>query len=594
MAFRFTIGRKIGAGFGVLIFFVIIVFYITYHTLNTSIEINDNIAEVNNPSLASLEELKLLTVRSKMLIFIWADTELTDHPEKQKLKLLIQYKYPKLKSKIASLSVNWSRKDIHKIKQVFEDMTALFKMHHEVMEILPDFDSYDDTQNFFMANFLIGDNGDIPIQTSKILFQLDNLINSQKFKTTKDTSKMQNSFNTLKLLAQWLGLALVIGGVLIAMYTTRSIVKPVSKLKTILLTLSKGVFPTNTIKVRKDEIGEMTEALNRLVSGLKSTKDFASAIGSGQFKTSYKPLSKEDSLGKALLKMRDDLAKSERELEKKVNERTAEVVKKGAEIKLQNEKISALYREVTDSIKYAKGIQEAILPPDDFIKKLLPNSFVLYKPKDIVSGDFYWVEEKNNKVYFAAVDCTGHGVPGAFMSILGYNALNAALHKNDAPAAILDALNKGISNTLHNNQMGSTTKDGMDLALCSYDKEKKVLQYAGAFNPLYLVRKGKVRQVKADKFAIGSYFEDHDQRYTNHQLQLEEGDYIYIFSDGYADQFGGPQGRKFMYKNFRESLLTLGGKEISYQKKHLNDTLEEWKGSLQQIDDILVMGMHII
>ncbi|NQX98539.1 MAG: SpoIIE family protein phosphatase, partial [Flavobacteriales bacterium] len=332
----------------------------------------------------------------------------------------------------------------------------------------------------------------------------------------------------------------------------------------------------------------------RVFSGLDSTKEFAIAVGAGRFDTHYEPLSEEDSLGKTLIKMRDDLAENERVLEQKVVERTAELVEKQKEVEEQNEKISELYVEVTDSIKYAKGLQEAILPPDEFVKKSMPNAFILYKPKDIVSGDFYWVEEKNDKVYFAAVDCTGHGVPGAFMSIVGYNALNEALRTNDDPASILDGLNKGISKTLHNNAMGSTTKDGMDLALCSYDKKTKILEYAGAYNPLYLVRDGEVNQLKADKFAIGGYFENPDQKYTNHTLQLQEKDYVYIFSDGYADQFGGPKGKKFMYKRFRDYLLALNGKKMSAQKEFLDLTLEEWKGPLEQIDDILVIGMHVV
>ena len=180
------------------------------------------------------------------------------------------------------------------------------------------------------------------------------------------------------------------------------------------------------------------------------------------------------------------------------------------------------------------------------------------------------------------------------MSIVGYNALNEALRLYDTPAEILDELNKGISKTLHNNAMGSTTKDGMDLALCCYDIKKKKLEYAGAYNPLYLVRKGKVVQIKADKFAIGTYFEDKNKKYTNHILQLEKEDYIYVFSDGYADQFGGPKGKKFMYKRFREFLLTLTGKSMDTQRNFLNNTIEQWKGPLEQIDDILVIGVHVV
>ncbi|MGB0881737.1 MAG: SpoIIE family protein phosphatase [Vicingaceae bacterium] len=594
MAFRFTIAKKIGTGFGVLLFFIVVVFYTTYTTLTESTNINDKITNINRPSVASLEELKLMTVRSKMLIFNWAYIpSQSNHPDKVKLTRLIDRKYPYLIKKVEKLSVNWDKKDQDKIQVVFQKLAELFEMHQEVMTLLPDFESYDDPTSVFPAKFYIGDDGEIFIKTSEILFELDDLISNQKFHTGSATEVMQSSFGELKWLTRWLGIALVIFGVLVAFYTTRSIVRPVHKLKMVLLSLSKGVFPKKSIEAKSDEIGEMTNALNRVISGLSSTKEFAIAVGAGKFDTNYEPLSEEDSLGKTLIKMRDDLAENERVLEQKVIERTAEVVEKQKEVELQNEKISELYEEVTDSIKYAKGLQEAILPPQEFVERSMPDSFILYKPKDIVSGDFYWVEEKNDKVYFAAVDCTGHGVPGAFMSIVGYNALNEALRTNDDPASILDGLNKGISKTLHNNAMGSTTKDGMDLALCCYDKKTKELQYAGAYNPLYLIRGGEVNQIKADKFAIGGYYEDPSKKYTNHTIQLEKDDYVYVFSDGYADQFGGPKGKKFMYKRFRDHLLALKGKEMDDQKIYLDKTLEDWKGPLEQIDDILVIGIHV-
>jgi serine phosphatase RsbU (regulator of sigma subunit)/HAMP domain-containing protein len=594
MTFRFTIANKIGAGFGVLLFFIVIVFYATYTTLASSTEINDEITNVNNPSVATLEKLKLLTVRSKMLIFNWTYLNYpADHADKKKLNLLIDRDYPFLIKKIDKLSGKWSLADQTGVKVVFDKLFELFEMHHEVMNLLPDWSSYEDPQNVFLAKFYIDNDGEILTKTGEILYELDNLIASQKLQTGKVTGQMQTSFTFLKFLTRWLGIALVIFGVLVAFYTTRAIVGPVHRLKMVLLTLSKGVFPKEAIQSKNDEIGEMADALNRVVSGLERTNNFAINVGAGNFNVEYEPLSEEDSLGKTLMEMRDDLAENERMLEQKVKERTAELVEKQFEVEKQNEKISELYEEVTDSIKYAKGLQEAILPPDDFVKEHLPNAFVLYKPKDIVSGDFYWVEEKNDKVYFAAVDCTGHGVPGAFMSIVGYNALNEALRVSDNPGEVLDGLNKGISKTLHNNAMGSTTKDGMDLALCSYDKKTRTLEYAGAYNPLYLIRDGAVEQLKADKFAVGSYYENPDQKYTNHTLQLKENDYIYIFSDGYADQFGGPKGKKFMYKRFRDDLLTLYGKSMPDQKQFLDTALQQWMGSLEQIDDVLVIGMHI-
>ena len=517
MAFRFTIAKKIGAGFGVLLFFLIVVFYYTYTTLTDSTNINDKITNVNTPSVASLEELKLLTVRSKMLIFNWVYIpSQSDHPDKAKLTELIDRTYPYVTKKIELLAENWDKEDQDRIKDVNEKLADLFVMHKDVMGLLSDWDSYEDSQNLFLARYYMESDGDIFIKTAEILYQLEVLIKKQKHQTKSETSIMQTSFSDLKWWTRWLGIALVIFGGLVAFYTTNSIVRPVHKLKLILLALSKGVYPKEVIEAKSDEIGEMTNALNRVISGLDSTKEFAIAVGAGQFDSKYEPLSEEDSLGLTLLKMRDDLAENERVLEQKVIERTAEVVEKQKEVELQNEKISELYVEVTDSIKYAKGLQEAILPPAEFVKNSMPDSFILYKPKDIVSGDFYWVEEKNDKVYFAAVDCTGHGVPGAFMSIVGYNALNEALRTNDDPGSILDGLNRGISKTLHNNAMGSTTKDGMDLALCCYDKATNELQYAGAYNPLYLIRDGEVNQIKADKFAIGGYFEDPSKKYTNH------------------------------------------------------------------------------
>lgn len=595
MKFRFSIGSRIGTGFGILIFFVIVVFYTTYETLSSSIEKNQEITTINNPSVAALEELKLLTVRSKMLIFNWVYYQSdADHPDKSKLKRLIERDYPHLKSKIEKLAVYWSPEDQKMIDSVFVNINQLFDLHKEVMELLPDFMSYEDTEKKFLANYYIGDDGDIYIKSNEVLFQLEVLINSQKHKYTQVTTAMDESFSFLQRLFRNLGIALVVGAIFIAFYTTRTIVKPIQALKQILLNLSKGIYPKGKLKERNDEIGEMTNALNRVVDGLNRTKEFANAVGAGKFETDYEPLSDQDALGKALLKMRDDLAENERILEQKVEERTAEVVKQKEEIELQNHKISELYNQVTDSIKYAKRIQEAILPPNALVKKYLPESFILYKPKDIVSGDFYWLEEKNGIIYFAAVDCTGHGVPGALMSIVGYNNLNMALSKASTPSEILDELNKGIGNTLHKNQDGGIKpSDGMDVALCAFDPKTNTLQYAGAFNPLYIIKNGELQQIKADKFPIGSYFENPDQKYTNHTITLEKGDSVFIFSDGYADQFGGPKGKKLMYKTFREILLSIYQELTDKQREILDKKLQQWKGNLEQVDDILVIGLRV-
>lgn len=290
----------------------------------------------------------------------------------------------------------------------------------------------------------------------------------------------------------------------------------------------------------------------------------------------------------AYIKLRErKLLQEKKILEDKVNERTAEVVEK-------NKELDEINKDITASIRYAKRIQDAILPPDDFVKKHLPNTFVLFKPKDIVSGDFYWIDRKGDWCYFAAVDCTGHGVPGAFMSIVGYNLLKDILKTTDRtdPAMIMDVMNDGVAHTLHTSTSDEQTKDGMDMTLCALNYKTLELQYAGAFNPLYIVRGNDLLQFKANKFPVGMFIGD-KQNFTNNRIQLQKGDTIYIFSDGYADQFGGPRGKKFMAGNFRNLLVEASKLPIDNQKDMLNKTIENWRGNLEQVDDMLIIGVTV-
>ncbi|MEO9257506.1 MAG: tetratricopeptide repeat protein [Crocinitomicaceae bacterium] len=261
----------------------------------------------------------------------------------------------------------------------------------------------------------------------------------------------------------------------------------------------------------------------------------------------------------------------------------------------QNVEINQQKKEITDSINYAKRIQESILPPDEYWQKTLPNSFIFYKPKDIVSGDFYWIEKRENKVLFAAVDCTGHGVPGALMSVVGFNLLSAAVNEGHLtnPAEILSYLDDGVTKTLRQSGDGGGVKDGMDLALCSFDTKTLMLEYAGAFNSLYYCRNGVLNEIKADKFPIGINLDGIVDTYQSHTIQLEKGDSVYIFSDGYADQFGGEKGKKFKYSQFKELLEKNSSNSIDSQRDALKLAFEEWKGSLEQVDDVLVIGLKI-
>lgn len=265
------------------------------------------------------------------------------------------------------------------------------------------------------------------------------------------------------------------------------------------------------------------------------------------------------------------------------------------EIEFQKAIVDEKNKDITDSIIYAKRIQDAILPSSSTVSKLLPQSFILFRPKDIISGDFYWIEEKQNKVFFASVDCTGHGVPGALMSIVGYNLLNQAVNeeKLNNPGKILDYLNQGVSRTLQQKEEESTVKDGMDIALCSFSRSDMQLEFAGAFNSLYLIRDKNLKEIKGNKFPVGIFIGEEMQHFTNHQIAVQPGDTIYVFTDGYADQFGGSKGKKFKYKQLQEKLLQMQELNMAEQEHSLDQILQSWKGGLEQVDDILIMGIRI-
>jgi serine phosphatase RsbU (regulator of sigma subunit)/Tfp pilus assembly protein PilF len=250
---------------------------------------------------------------------------------------------------------------------------------------------------------------------------------------------------------------------------------------------------------------------------------------------------------------------------------------------------------ITDSIDYAKTIQEAILPSSKRVKEFFPQSFVLYKPKATVSGDFYWIGQKEDKVICIVADCTGHGVPGAFMSLLGFNMLDNIVEKeHQQPSLILNTLNSEMVAAMTQEQfITSSVKHGMDAAVIRVDKEAMQLQYAGAHNSLYRIRNGELTEIKADKQAIGSFKEGGQVTFTNHQLTIEKDDIFYMFSDGFPDQIGGPNRKKFYYPPFKELLVSIHHLDMEEQKLILDKTITEWRGERDQTDDILVMGIRI-
>jgi len=263
-----------------------------------------------------------------------------------------------------------------------------------------------------------------------------------------------------------------------------------------------------------------------------------------------------------------------------------ELIEKQRDIALQAQ------QEITDSIRYAKRIQAAVMPQREMFVEMVPDYFIYFKPRDIVSGDFYWMKKLNKHIVVAAADCTGHGVPGAFMSLLGIAFLNEIVNESLTDAAkILDVLRIRIIEALHQTWKDDEAKDGMDIALSIINIETKELQYAGAYNPLYLFRNGELTEKKADKMPIGIHIKE-PVSFNNQTIQLQENDSIYMFSDGYIDQFGGENGSKYKSRQFKELLHSIQGKPMKEQKEIIDNTHNNWKGDQKQLDDILIIGMH--
>jgi serine phosphatase RsbU (regulator of sigma subunit) len=262
-------------------------------------------------------------------------------------------------------------------------------------------------------------------------------------------------------------------------------------------------------------------------------------------------------------------------------------------IEFQKIELELRDKNLTDSLIYAQRIQEALLPSETYFRKHFEESFILFKPKNIVSGDFYWIGEKGEKVFIVAADCTGHGVPGALMSMIGLRLMEKTINEDniEIPSEILAVMNKELEKTFSREKnIGTIIRDGMDIGICIIDRKRRKVEYAGAFFPLYLIRNDNLVEIAADKIIIGM---NPDRRsYVDHEIELLENDIFYIFSDGYVDQFGGEENKKFMYRRFRYLLLTIHSFHVNDQKAILEENIKTWMGSNEQVDDIMVIGFR--
>ncbi|MES2592336.1 MAG: two-component regulator propeller domain-containing protein [Bacteroidota bacterium] len=297
----------------------------------------------------------------------------------------------------------------------------------------------------------------------------------------------------------------------------------------------------------------------------------------------------------AFIKWRErNLEKEKVILEEKVELRTKQLDERNTIVEEQKKEVEEKKKEITDSINYALRIQQAILPDRKEIYSILPQSFIVYKPKDIVSGDFYFFLKKEKSVVIASADCTGHGVPGALMSMVGSERLTDAVQQSNTTSEILPLLNKGMKKSLKQSDSDESTRDGMDIALCSVDNEKRIVTYVGANRPIWIIRNGQteVEEIKATKKAIGGLTEN-DQHFDTHELKLNEGDTFYLSTDGYADTFSGASNKKLTTKKFKQILVDIQHKTMQEQAQHLDDFIEDWKAGTEQIDDILVIGIRM-
>jgi len=279
---------------------------------------------------------------------------------------------------------------------------------------------------------------------------------------------------------------------------------------------------------------------------------------------------------KALIKTRKLLRENEEILDR-IGRRKTELELKG--------------KDITESLVYAQKIQEAMLPSQDYFRSHFKDSFILFKPKDIIGGDFYWIGEKGDKIFVVAADCTGHGVPGALVSMIGLEIINRTINDDNIedPSRILGIMNRGLEKTFSSGKnIGNIIHDGMDIGLCVINRISRKIEYSSAFFPLYIIRDNNLIEIKGDKIIIG--MNPLGNSYTNHQVDILENDILYIFSDGYVDQFGGTDNKKFMYRRFRHLLMTIHRFPVSDQKSILEENIRTWMGSNPQVDDIMVIG----
>ncbi len=544
--------------------------------------------EVINPYIEALEEFNDIVTESKMYSTNWVYLQ-NNIDDKKSLDSLHKHRYPLSKRKLEKYNKAFNKIKSGELKSdslklVFDKFNKLIGIERKIMTTLVSFDDYENPQKKFKCEELV--EGDVIPRTYEIMKGLRSIIiqNKQealrmKAEIEKDSSRM----TTIMLIAS-MGLLVFI--VMAISFISGGIRKPVLQMKSIVQQLARGELPKEKLEAKENVVGDMANSVNALSESFTQTSIFANEIGRGNLSVHYDKLSENDILGNALINMRDSLHAYSENMEHQVRERTFEVIEKGR-------KLEIAYKEIRDSINYAKRIQESILPDNDRVTGAFKDSFIFYKPKDVVCGDFYWFDEQGDDTVIAAVDCTGHGVPGALMTVIGNSLLNQIITSTGvtSPSGILTQLDKKLHETLkqHGNII---TNDGMDAAVCRFRKSKNEITFSGAKRPLYIFKKGELIEIKGNKSPIGSFGHDLNKRFSEHKISVSPGDTLYMFSDGLQDQFGGSDGKKFMIRRFREMLISLQPFSMKEQGKKIEKEIIEWQNEYEQTDDMLLIGIR--
>ena len=295
-----------------------------------------------------------------------------------------------------------------------------------------------------------------------------------------------------------------------------------------------------------------------------------------------------------IMQFREVSKKTNKFLEEMVNKRTQVIAAQNAKLKDQNKQVALQFKEIQQSMHYAQRLQHAILPSKYKFLSLFKDYLIIYVPRDIVSGDFYWISEKKSKTYIVTADCTGHGIPGGFLSMLGISFLNQIVSKNStiSPHEILNKLRVLFSETMNNDEE-SQTRDSMDITVCLFDHATKKMKYAGCFNSLYLVRNNTLQELSVDRISLRKDADAEDFMFNNHVVVLEPKDRVFMFTDGFIDQFGGSDDKRYTKKRFKDLICTTASESMAVQKQMIEDVFYEWKGAKDQVDDILILGIEI-